>query len=109
MGKSAKIVNKQAASVAAGNTPEVPGTSLVLGDGGQGEQSPGITEEQKHNAVDAEWLAEKIEPYLVHYPGEKVFHITNDGQVFLDGNKMCAVDHQRTIAPGVDVINFNVE
>jgi hypothetical protein len=66
-----------------------------------------LTDEEKANAVDAEWVAEKLDPYLTAYPNEKEFHITTDGQVFL--NEVFAQEHQRSLKNGKEVYLFIVE
>jgi hypothetical protein len=35
--------------------------------------------------------------YFTDYPGERVLHITSDGQVFLNANKGDGVNHQREL------------
>lgn len=47
--------------------------------------------------VNPEWVAEKISPYLLAYPGESVFFIASDGQVFLETSKNDAINHQHRI------------
>lgn len=59
----------------------------------QGSVNPDETEEE--DIVDGEWVIERLSSYLASYPCEKVFHITSDGQVFLDLNKRDALNHQR--------------
>lgn len=66
-----------------------------------------LTDEGKANAVDGEWVAEKIAPYLEAYPNEKGFHITSDGQVFL--HERFAKEHQRSLKDGKEVVSFIVE
>lgn len=61
----------------------------------------------QENAVDGEWVAEKLSPYLEAYPNQKEFHITSDGQVFL--NETFAKEHQRSLKDGKEVVSFIVE
>jgi plastocyanin len=42
-------------------------------------------------------LVEKMKPYLEAYPQNKVFYIASDGQVFLEGNKIDAEMHEKTL------------
>lgn len=44
-----------------------------------------------------------LEDYIKAYPGERVFHVTSDHQVFLDKDYGLAVNHQRSL-PGDDYI-----
>jgi hypothetical protein len=68
-----------------------------------------LSDEDKANAVDGEWVAEKIGPYLDAYPDEKEFHITSDGQVFLKAGHRDALEHQKHLKDGKEVVSFIVE
>lgn len=42
------------------------------------------------------------------YPGNKIFHITTDMQVFLSGDLSAAQNHQRSLSEG-EVKSINIE
>jgi len=56
-----------------------------------------------------EWLKEKLTPYFDVYPKEKMFHITSDGQVFLEKSHNDAVNHQRLYDHTKKVVSFERE
>jgi hypothetical protein len=49
----------------------------------------------------------KMEKYRKAYPNEKRFYITSDEQVFLSGNKIEALEHQRGLDKSVAVTVFD--
>jgi hypothetical protein len=51
---------------------------------------------EKTEDLDKE-TAERLASYKKHYPDEKVFHMTSDGQFFLDANKTDAINHQKLL------------
>ncbi len=67
------------------------------------------TDEEKQDAVDGEWVVEKLAPYLDSYPDEREFHIASDGQVFLKANKADAIAHQKFLNDGKQLTSFTVE
>jgi len=57
-----------------------------------------ITDEEKADEEAVEnFVKELIKPYIESYPGQKRFHITTDGQVFLDANHHDAMHHQKSL------------
>ncbi len=51
----------------------------------------------KSATANSDALHEAMKPYVDSYPGEKMFFITSDGQVFLGANKTLAEEHQQGI------------
>lgn len=80
-----------------------------------GEVKAILTEEVNDNSnssteeENADFIAEKIAPYLSAYPNEKEFHITSDGQVFLGKDLLYARVHQHSLKDGKEVHSFTVE
>ncbi|WP_346237762.1 hypothetical protein ABDK00_001630 [Niabella insulamsoli] len=88
-----------------------------LPEGGTPPESPtgepGTTESQDDNDGDqgantpegdtppedqlSEKLLGKLSAYKEAYPENEVFHITSDGQVFLDSGKSDAINHEKTL------------
>lgn len=51
-------------------------------------------------------LDERMAGYKKHYPKEKMFFLTSDGQVFLSASKLDAINHQKTIDPDKEVQEY---
>jgi O-phosphoseryl-tRNA(Cys) synthetase len=76
-----------------GDVVEIPVTDAAL----EGQTpAPESNAKPVADEVTAALMA-KMQPYIKAYPENKAFHITTDGQVFLDVNKGDAVLHQRTL------------
>lgn len=52
-------------------------------------------------------LPDFMAAYVKSYPGEKVFHVTSDRQVFLDKDYHLAKMHQRSLGKG-EIKTYNV-
>ncbi len=82
---------------------------------------PGAKEDERYSAdsvdisftpsnddeVSTEAL-ERLAAFTKLYPGNKVFHFTSDGQMFLDANKRDAETHENSIG-GTGVQSFEVQ
>lgn len=69
---------------------------------------PGDKKEDKRLTDVAVELHIKMEKYRAAYPNEKRFYITSDEQVFLSGNKIEALEHQRSLDKSLDVLSYEV-
>lgn len=86
-----------------GETPPPP-ADLKPGTG-DGKTPPAKSDANKKKPSKNEL---KAASYAKLYPECPAFHITSDGQVFLDKNKNEALSHQQTIAPteSVEIIKI---
>ena len=70
------------------------------------------TEEEMEDEDDEaiqKFVQDFIKPYLECYPGEKRFHITSDGQVFLDHHHHDAKHHQKSLKEDTEHIIYDVK
>lgn len=68
-----------------------------------GEKEPPKGNDKDDKKVDK--LKDILKPYVNAYPNNKVFHITSDGQVFLNENKADAESHEKTLGGELKVYN----
>jgi hypothetical protein len=68
----------------------------------------GMDNEDEADKVSDEDL-EIISKYAKAYPEEKVFHLTTDGQVFLNKNKADAIAHQKFLTKSETVKSLEVQ
>ena len=72
------------------------------------------TKEKQENKAPADWATRKkqanfIAPYAKAYPGEKIFLVTSDRQVFLLKDKGLAENHQRSLKNGEKIQTIKVK
>jgi hypothetical protein len=83
--------------------------SLVTATETPGQTATNDVEDTTQQTGTDEWLTEKLTPYFDAYPNEKLFHITSDGQVFLEKSHNDAVNHQRLYDHTKKVVSFERE
>ena len=100
----------------AGDKSGAPGTDPGTGDkSGAAGTDPGTSSndhDKKKNPPKPskeDKLEEKMKPYIKPYPGEKEFHVTSDGQVFLSKDKVLAIEHQRQLDKENSIQTYSVE
>lgn len=69
-----------------------------------GEKEPPKGNDDKEDKK-GEKLKAIMKPYVSTYPNNKVFHITSDGQVFLNENKIDAETHEKTLGGELKIYN----